>query len=298
MIRFLPRGLVVALVASTWPLLSASLAGASTPTCIVSLSPTATDTLFTIGAGAQVKAVDQDSTVPLAAARLARKDKINALNPSAEAIAALCPSPASELVVISYNANDIAKQLSTLGVTVLEQDAPSSLSAAYAQIRQLGLVSGHAVKANALAVALQARILGYAQRMPRHPGKVVSVYYEISAAPYYSLTSSTFVGSFMRSLGVVNIADPENTSADAGYPSLNPEYIVKANPNLILLAGDATAAAVKQRRGWSSIKAVRYGHVVVLTANEASQWGFLLGDLAQRISASVIGVINDPRVWK
>ena len=91
--RFLPRGLVVALVASTWPLLSASLAGASMPTCIVSLSPTATDTLFTIGAGAQVKAVDQDSTVPLAAARLARKDKINALNPSAEAIAALCPSP-------------------------------------------------------------------------------------------------------------------------------------------------------------------------------------------------------------
>jgi len=295
MFRSLYRLAALALVATTLPLLGGS-AMAAMPSCIVSLSPTATDTLFTIGAGAQIKAVDESSTAPAAAAALAKKDRINALNPSAEAIAGLCPSPTSALVVISYNANDLAKELTTLGVKVLEQSAPTNLAGAYAQIRQLGAATGHGASATHLAAALEARITHAIASVPRHPGRVLSVYYEISAAPYYSLTSATFVGTLLRRLGLVNIADPENTTADAGYPALNPEYIVKANPSLILLAGDAAASSVKHRSGWSNIAAVRTHHVVALAANEASQWGFLLGPLAQKVASAVLATLHDARL--
>jgi iron complex transport system substrate-binding protein len=71
--------------------------------------------------------------------------------------------------------------------------------------------------------------------MPFAPTKKLTAYYELDPT-FYSLTSSTFVGSLMKSLGLVNIADAENTTADAGYPQLSSEYIVSANPKIIFLA--------------------------------------------------------------
>ena len=63
------------------------------PTSIVSVSPTATEMLYAIGAGHQVSAVDQDSDYPPQAPRT----KLSYLNPNIEAIVARKP----DLVVIS-----------------------------------------------------------------------------------------------------------------------------------------------------------------------------------------------------
>ena len=96
------------------PLLSSTGAGAtSPPQCVVSLSPTATETLFAIGAGPQVQAVDKDSNYP--ATGLPTK-RIDSLNPSVEAIVGICktsashPSSKPDLVIISYDANSIKEK--------------------------------------------------------------------------------------------------------------------------------------------------------------------------------------------
>ncbi|MGC1418925.1 MAG: ABC transporter substrate-binding protein [Acidimicrobiales bacterium] len=284
------------------PLLSESLAGAAAvPRCIVSLSPTATETLFAIGAGPQVQAVDSDSDYPTTGLPSKR---INAFNPSVEAILGICKSSAShpstkpDLVVISYDANSIDQKLTSQGVKVIDQDAASSVAAALSQIRQLGALTGHAAKADALAASLKTTITADINAVPAHPSKKITVYYETGTNPYYSLTSQTFVGSLMKSLGLVNIADADSTTADAGYPELSAEYIISANPKLILLAGTASPASVAKRPGFAKVSAVVNHNVVELNADISSRWGPRLGLLMNQLTAVVKATLKNATLWK
>jgi iron complex transport system substrate-binding protein len=269
----------------------------------VSLSPTATETLFAIGAGKQVQAVDTDSNYP----KGLPKKRISALNPSVEAVVGLCkvtkthPSAKPDLVVISYNANSIQQKLTGLGIKVINQGAPATLKAAYAQITQLGALTGHATKAASIVRSLKSTIARDVASVPAHASQVVTAYYELDAPTYYSLTSGTFVGSLMKSLGIVNIADANSTSADAGYPQLSAEYIISANPNLIFLADTicchVSASVVAQRTGFSSVSAVVHQHVIGLSDDVASRWGPRLGTLMNQLTAAVKSVLADNALW-
>jgi cobalamin transport system substrate-binding protein len=296
--------LAAALCASGTLAITSAGAGASpAPACVVSLSPTATETLFAIGAGAQVKAVDKDSNYPTTGLPSKRVD---ALNPSVESIIGICPTSAAhpsakpDLVIISFDANTIKEKLTALGVKVVEQDAATSVANALSQIRQLGVLTGHRAKAYALANSLRRTISADVASVPAHRTKRLRVYYELDPT-YYSLTSSTFVGSLLKSLGVVNIADPHSTSADAGYPQLSAEYVVSANPQLIFLADTkcchASPSSVAKRAGFSKVAAVVDHHVVNLNDDVASRWGPRLGRLMNRLTAAVKAALADSRLW-
>jgi iron complex transport system substrate-binding protein len=286
-------------------ILSSSAGAAAKPTCVVSLSPTATETLYAIGAGKEVQAVDTDSDYPTSGLP---KKRINALDPSVEAVIGICratatnPSPKPDLVIISYDANEIQQKLAAVGVKVVDQDAPSNVAGALAQIEQLGTLTGHVRSADKLAASIKTTIKADIASVPKHPGKTLTAYYELSIKPYYSLTSSTFVGALLKSLGVTNIADSQNTSADAGYPELSPEYIVNANPKIIFLAdtigGKQSASTVAERPGWSKIAAVQDHEVVGLNDDIASRWGPRLSILMNQLTAAVKGALNNPKLWK
>jgi len=266
---------------------------------VVSLSPTAIETLFAIGAGPQVQAVDTDSDYPTAGLPAKR---INALNPSVEAVLGICKQTASypttkpDLVIISYDANEIQQKLTNLGVKVVDQDAPTTLAGAYDQIEQLGQLTGHVATAYALVASLKKAIDADVASVPSHLNKKITVYYELSTSPYYSLTSDTFVGSLLKSLGLVNIADGDATSADAGYPELSAEYIASANPKLIFLAGDASVASVGKRTAFKDISAVLRHHVVELNADVASRWGPRLGLLMDQLTRAVKAVLANQKL--
>ena len=104
------------------------------PARIVSLSPTATETLFAIGAGAQVVAVDDQSDFPKAAPRTT----LSGFTPNVEAIAATRP----DLVVISFDPKRPLEALGRLGIPVIFHNAAGNLPGAYQQIRQLGNATG------------------------------------------------------------------------------------------------------------------------------------------------------------
>ena len=302
--KFLRFVVALGISALALPLTSiASASAASPPQCIVSLSPTATETLYAIGAGSQVQAVDQDSNYPAQAKRLAAVHAINPLSPSVEALLGICkvtpthPSTKPDLVVIAYNANSIQQDLTAQGVKVVMQTAPTSVAGALAQIRQLGQLTGHVNLANALASSMQRTIKADIASIPAHPSKKITVFYEISANPYYSLTSQTFVGSLMKSLGLVNIADADSTTADAGYPQLNPEYIVSSNPKLIFLAGDASVKSVAARPGFAQVDAVLNHNVVALSGDISSRWGPRFSVLMNEITSAVKHVLNEKNLW-
>jgi len=305
MFKSLRLALALFLSAFALPLIVSGASAATKPSCVVSLSPTATETLYAIGAGKQVQAVDTDSDFPKTGLP---KKRIDGLSPSVEAVIGICktsaahPSAKPDLVVISFDANEIQQKLKTAGVKVVDQAPPTTLAGALGQIEQLGALTGHVKSADTLAASIKATIDADIASIPKHPGKTLTAYYELSTKPYYSLTSSTFVGSLLKELGVVNIADAQNTSADAGYPELSAEYIVSTNPKMIFLADTIcckqSATTVAKRPGFSTVAAVKDHEVIGLNDDIASRWGPRLSILMNQLTAAVKGALDNSSLWK
>jgi cobalamin transport system substrate-binding protein len=261
-------------VAAGLLLLAATQAPAATPHRIVSLSPTATESLFAIGAGNQVIAVDDQSDYP----KRAPRTSLSGYTPNVEAIAGYRP----DLVVLSGDANDVVEGLRKLGIRVLLQPAATNLAGTYAEIRQLGSVTGHPRNAAALVKRMQKSITKIIRSVPK---RHLSVYHELEP-DLYSATSHTFIGTIYRLFGLRNIADAAD-STGTGYPQLSAEYIVASNPDVIVLADTrccgASAATVAKRPGWSGIAAVRTGSVVAVDDSVASRWGPRIVDFVRAI---------------
>jgi len=254
----------------------------SRPTVIVSLSPTATEMLYAIGAGSQVKAVDSLSDYPLHAP----VSKLSAFQPNLEAIVAYKP----DLVVISNNINGLAKHLAAFSIPVLYLPAPTGLSGVYSEFGQLGRATGHLGQAQNEDATLRSQIRQIAASVPKH-AKPLTYYYELDQT-YYSVTSSTFVGGLLAMLGMKSIADTATGAASSGgYPQLSSEYIVKADPDYVVLADTLCchqdAATVAKRPGWSGLPAVKAGHVIALSDDIASRWGPRIVDLLRMVASSI-----------
>jgi iron complex transport system substrate-binding protein len=255
---------VLVAIAAAVALLAAHPAGARSPHRIVSLSPTATESLFAIGAGKQVVAVDDQSDYP----KRAPHTKLSGYTPNVEAIAGYRP----DLVVISGDPGGVVEALRKLGIRVLLQPAARNLPAAYAEIRQLGSVTGHVRAATSLVAKMKRSI---ARAVASAPKRRLSVYHELTP-DYYSATSSTFIGRIYKLFGLRNIADAAD-STGSGYPQLSAEYILSSNPSLIVLADTRccgqSASAIEKRPGWSGLAAVRAHAVVAVDDSVASRWG-------------------------
>jgi iron complex transport system substrate-binding protein len=250
------------------------------PTRIVSLSPTATETLFAIGAGPQVVAVDDQSDYPKGVPRTS----LSGFTPNVEAIAGYRP----DLVVIAYDPKGLSGALQRLGITVLHQDGAKSFKGAYQQIRQLGMVTGREARAAKLVGTMKARI-GRMVADAQLGRQGLSVYHELDPT-LYSATSKTFIGQVYTALGLKNIAD-EADPLGFGYPQLSSEYVVSANPDLIVLADTVCcgqkASTVAARPGWDRISAVRTGSIVRVHDSIASRWGPRLVDFFRAMSSAL-----------
>jgi iron complex transport system substrate-binding protein len=249
------------------------------PARIVSLSPTATETLFAIGAGAQVVAVDDQSDYP----RNAPRTTLSGFTPNVESIAGYRP----DLVVISFDPKGLSEALGKLGIPVVHQDAAATLKGAYQQIRQLGKLTGHTPQADGLVTRMKQRI-GSIVAKTRTKTTGSTVYHELDPT-LFSLTSNTFVGRIYEMFGLRNVADEAKGGTD--YPQLSAEYVVSANPDLIVLADTVccaqSARTVASRPGWSRIAAVRSGSVVRLDDSIASRWGPRLVNLVRAIGTAL-----------
>ena len=255
---------------------------ASRPTAILSLSPTATEMLYAIGAGSQVKAVDSLSDYPPQAPRT----KLSAYQPNVEAIVAEQP----DLVVESGDTGQLTKRLAAFSIPVLELPAPSNFAGEMDEFGQLGQATGHVSQARQEADRVGTELHRIAAAAPHH-AKPLTYYYELDQT-YYSVTSSTFVGQLLALIGMKSIADQASGAAKSGgYPQLSAEYIIKANPDYIILADTVCchqdAATVAKRPGWSGLAAVKDGHIIGLNDDIASRWGPRVTDLLRTVETAI-----------
>jgi iron complex transport system substrate-binding protein len=254
----------------------------SRPAAIISLSPTSTEMLYAIGAGRQVKAVDSDSDYPPQAPRT----KLSGFQPNVEAIVGYKP----DLVVVDANTGGLIKSLAAFKIPVLELPAAAKLSDVYAQFDELGRATGHLAQAEQENAKLRSQLARITAAAPHHTAPL-TYYYELDQT-YYSVTSATFVGQLLHLLGMKSIADTATGAAAAGgYPQLSPEFIIKANPDYIILADTLcchqSAATVASRSGWSGLAAVKDRHVIALNDDIASRWGPRITDLLQTVETAV-----------
>ncbi|HEY7729666.1 MAG TPA: ABC transporter substrate-binding protein [Gaiellaceae bacterium] len=236
------------------------------PSRIVSLSSSATEILFAIGAGPQVIAVDDQSDFP----KTAPKTALSGFTPNVEAIAGYRP----DLVVAAYDPKDLVESLDRLGIPVVLHDAPKTLKGAYQQVRQLGAVTGRPGAAAALVARMKKRI-GAIVRPAKPRAAGLSYYHELTP-DFFSATSTTFIGQVYGLFGLRNIADAADGTG-SGYPQLSAEYVVTESPDLIVLADTVccgqNAGTVAGRPGWDRIAAVRSGSIVRMDDSIASRWG-------------------------
>jgi iron complex transport system substrate-binding protein len=154
-------------------------------------------------------------------------------------------------------------------------------------MKQLGSATGHRPAADRLIRRMRRRIDRAVRSAPRARG--LSVFHELTP-DLFSATSRTFIGRVYRLFGLRNIADAAR-GAGTPYPQLSAEFVISANPGLIVLADTRccgqNAATVRRRPGWSSISAVRRGRVVALDDDIPSRWGPRIADFVEQIARAV-----------
>jgi iron complex transport system substrate-binding protein len=270
--------------AARFPVTIQTAAGSVTitkkPTAIVSMSPSATEMLFAIGAGSQVKAVDKNSDFPANAPHT----KLDSYQLNAEAVASYKP----DLVVVSGLPAKQTAQLKALHITVMDEPAATDLQGTYAQLAQLGQATGHPDAAATEVAGMKRDIASIVKDKAATGAKY---YYELDQT-YYSVTSTTFIGRALGLLGLTSIADAaKGAAASGGYPQLTSEFIVKANPAYVFLADTKcckqTPATVAKRPGWSALAAVTGHRVIPLDDDIASRWGPRIVDLLRVVGDAI-----------
>jgi iron complex transport system substrate-binding protein len=223
------------------------------PQRIVSLLPSLTETVCELGQCHRLVGVDRYSNHPASVRALPKAG--GGIDPNIEAIVALKPD-----VVLMATSSRGVQRLEALGLKVLAME-PKSSADAQRVMGKLGQML-EVPDAQRIWRAIDAGVMAAAQSLP--PGaRSLRVYYEVSAGGYAAGTQS-FIGEMMTRLGVQNVVTP-----DLGpFPRINPEYVVRANPDLIMI-GARNVQGMAQRPGWNGMKALREQRVCVFTAEES-----------------------------
>ncbi len=252
------------------------------PQRIVSLLPSLTETVCELGACAQLVGVDRYANHPASVKALPRMGGLDDVN--VEAVVAQKPD-----VVLLAMSSRVIDRLESLGLKVvaLEPRTHEDVRRVAGKVAQL---LGRAEAGERLWQKLEAQVGAAAQSVPLH-ARGLSVYYEVDSAPY-AAGEVSFIGHLLQRLGLVNIV-PARLGP---FPKLNPEYVVRADPQLIMVSG-RNAASLPTRPGWAGIRAVKSQRVCAFTPEQTdvlSRPGPRLGEAAQILAACVRSKAGKP----
>ena len=104
-------------------------------------------------------------------------------------------------------------------------------------------------RAHALWQSIQNKLEAAALRVPAK-AKGMRIYFEAGSG-YFAAGEASYIGETLKRLGLVNVVTP----AMGAFPQVNPEFVVKANPQIIFM-GERTATDLKSRPGWQRMEAI------------------------------------------
>jgi iron complex transport system substrate-binding protein len=216
---------------------------AKPPQRIVSLLPSLTETVCALGQCEKLVGVDRYSNWPESIAKLPRMG--GGIDPNIESVVGAKP----DLVLMATSARG-AERFTSLGLTVLALEPRS-----HADVQRVMRIVAQAldvpvVESDRVWRHIDAAVNAAAQSIPAQ-AKGQRVYFEVSRAPY-GASESSFIGETLQRLGARNILP-----ASLGpFPKINPELVVRAQPDLIMV-GDSNFADMTTRPGWQNMRAMR-----------------------------------------
>lgn len=212
------------------------------PQRIVSLLPSLTETVCALQACARLVGTDRWSNHPASVRALPKLGGLE--DTQIESIVALKPD-----MVLAAASSRAVDRLEALGLRVVVLE-PKSLQDTERVITKVAQALGDAPAGPLLWRSLQARIAAAAARVPvaLHGQKV---YFEVASAPY-AASEASFIGETLARLGLGNVVP----AALGPFPRLNPEFVVRAQPDLVMATTQAVAD-MPQRPGWSALRALR-----------------------------------------
>ena len=248
---------------------------------IVSLSPTATEMLFAVGAGDLVVAVDSFSNFPPEAPVTA----LSGFEPNIEAIAGFDPTH-----VLSSGP---IEGLDAIGIDNIVLPAAVTFDDVYAQIEQVGAATGHVGDAAEVVANMQADIQAVLDSLPERE-QALTYYHELDPA-LFSVTSNTFIGEVYTLLGLENAVDAADPNGESfGFPQVTEEFLITADPDIIFLAdtlfSEQTVETVSARPGWDQMSAVQAGNIVELNDDIASRWSPRLVEFIEAAGNAVAAI--------
>ena len=223
------------------------------PQRIVSLLPSLTESVCALGQCRRLVGVDRYSNYPASVQALPQVG--GGLDPNLEAVVALKP----DLVLMATSA-PVGERLQSLGIKVLALEPKT-----HADVRRVLETIGRLLEVSDAAQVwreIDAGMLAAVQSLPPGADRM-RVYFEVNSAPY-AASESSFIGETLSRLGVKNIVPGKL----GPFPKLNPEFVVRANPDVIMV-GDRSYAGLPGRPGWPGIRAIREGRICVFSAAQA-----------------------------
>jgi iron complex transport system substrate-binding protein len=223
------------------------------PQRIVSMLPSLTEAVCVLGACERLVATDRWSNWPEPVARLPKLGGLEDAN--VERILAMRPD-----VVLVASSSRLSGRLRALGLRVAELDA-SDLGQVRRMLDKVAMLIGQPQRAVLQWQRMQDELHMARMAVPES-AKGLGVYVEVSSAPY-AASESSYIGQLLTQLGVRNVVP----AALGPFPKLNPEFVVKTRPALIVVsAGDREG--LRQRPGWGGLDAVRRGGICALAASD------------------------------
>ena len=277
----LALALAVALVALA---LGCGVAGAETETKpearrIVSLNPSLTAILVSIGAVESIVGVDDYSAEKIAV--VASLPRVGGLfSPSLEAVVSLRPDVV--VLVPSAEQRDFRTRLGELGVRVVAFEN-LRFDEVLANIRGLGALAGREVQA-----AERIRAIVEARESARHRAKGRArpgVLVVLQRDPVYVVGGGNFIQEMLEDLGARNLA----AGYDESYPRVAAEWVVAEAPDVLIDLSPSESDPQAHWSRWPSIPAVARGRVVALDAELISMPGPDLDRALEALEASLYG---------
>jgi len=220
------------------------------PQRVVTLLPSLTETVCELGACDRLVGVDNYSNWPAAVTRLPHVGGLDDAN--IERIVALKP----DLVMLSASARALGR-LESLGIPVMGLEL-KTLADVRRVLGKTGEVLGVA-GAERVWERINAGVEAAARNLPQSL-RGTSVYFEVSNGPY-AASESSHIGEVLARVGAANVVPGRLGTV----PKLNPEFVVRADPQVIMVA-ERDASTLPTRPGWSRIRAVREGRICAFTA--------------------------------
>lgn len=220
---------------------------------IVSLLPSLTESVCALGACARLVAVDRYSNAPESVNALPRVG--GGLDPDVEGIVALHP----DLVLVAKSSPALAR-LRDLGLHVVALE-PQSHGDVHAALVQLDALLG-VQRAELVWQQIDHDLDAVAAAVPPSLHQA-TVYFEVNRGPW-AAGETSFIGQTLQRIGLRNIVP----AALGPFPKINPEFVVQANPALIM-TGESSVAELAARPGWKRLAAVQQGRVCSFSAQES-----------------------------